>query len=129
MRAAMRMVHEKDPAQEIRENAGDLSGVDLSGNQVLLGLYKRPEKTASGIILSDVTRKEDEYQGKVGLVLKLGPQAFDDVEYFKGWRVKEGDWVVCWVSDGRQVGVNKQLCRVVKDNEVRMRVDAPDQVY
>lgn len=129
MRAAMRMVHDKDPAKEIREAAGDLSGVDLSGNQVLLGLYKRPEKTASGIILSDVTRKEDEYQGKVGLVLKLGPQAFDDGEYFKGWRVKEGDWVVCWVSDGRQVGVNKQLCRVVKDNEVRMRVDAPDQVY
>jgi co-chaperonin GroES (HSP10) len=129
MRPAMKMVHSIDPRKVVWDAAGDISGVELAANQVLLGLYTRPEKTASGIYLSDQTRKEDEYQGKVGLVLKVGPQAFDDQEYFKGWKVEVGDWVVAWVSDGRQTKINGCLCRVIKDAEVRMRIDAPDRVY
>lgn len=131
MRTAMKMVHDVDPRKLLWDSAGDLSGVELAANQVLIGLYKRPEKTKSGIILSDMTRKEDEYQGKVGLVLKMGPQAFvDSDDYsFAGWRINTGDWVVAWVSDGRTTQINDCLCRVVKDSEVRMRVDAPDRVY
>jgi co-chaperonin GroES (HSP10) len=129
MRPAMKMIHNVDPRKVIWDSAGDLKTIDLAANQVLIGLYKRPEKTASGLYLADQTRKEDEYQGKVGLVLKMGPLAFDDDEYFKGFRANVGDWVAAWVSDGKQIQINDCLCRVVKDSEVRLRVDAPDRVY
>lgn len=132
-RPAMKMVHDVDPRKVLWDAAGDLKGIELSANQLLIALYMRPEAKDLGngkkLFLSDVTRKEDEYQGKVGLVLKKGPQAFDDADYFKGWHVNEGDWVVAWVSDGRSTKINGCLCRVIKDSEVRMRVDTPDRVF
>lgn len=130
-RPAMKMVHDVDPRKVLWDAAGDLKGIELTANQVLFALYMRPDKTESGIFLSDVTRKEDEYQGKVGLVLKMGPQAFvDSDDYsFGDLRINIGDWVVSWVSDGRQTKINGCLCRVVKDTEIRMRVDTPDRVF
>ena len=127
----MRMVHETDPADEIVSQVGDLSKFQLFANQILLGVYKRPEKTMSGIHLPDRVRDEDEHQGKVGLVLKKGPQAFvDDQDMtFNGQNVEVGDWVAMWVTDGRKISINKQLCRIVKDTEIRMKVPAPDLVY
>ena len=128
----MKMVHVSDPADQIVKEVGDLSKVDIFANQVLLGVYKRPDKTAGGVFLSDRTRGEDEHQGKVGLVLKLGPRAYvdDDENHFDdSEKVKVGDWVVMWVTDGRKVIVNKQLCRVVRDFEIRMRIPAPDVVF
>ena len=132
MASAMKMVHDVDPADEIRRQVGDLRKIDVFANQVLLGVYKRPEKTKSGIILSDRTRDEDEHQGKVGLVLKLGPQAYvdsDDYTFTDEEKVEVGDWVAMWVTDGRKITINEQLCRVVKDVEVRMRVPTPDVVF
>ena len=128
----MKMVHVSDPADQIVKEVGDLSKVDIFANQVLLGVYKRPDKTAGGVFLSDLTRGEDEHQGKVGLVLKLGPRAYvdDDENHFDdSEKVKVGDWVVMLVTDGRKVIVNKQLCRVVRDFEIRMRIPAPDVVF
>lgn len=128
----MKMVHVSDPADQIVKEVGDLSKVDIFANQVLLGVYKRPDKTAGGVFLSDRTRGEDEHQGKVGLVLKLGPRAYvdDDENHFDdSEKVKVGDWVVMWVTDGRKMIVNKQLCRVVRDFEIRMRIPAPDVVF
>lgn len=132
MAIAMKMVHDVDPAKLVMKDAGDLSGIELFANQVLLGVYKRPEKTQSGLYLSDTTRGEDEHQGKVGLVLKLGPQAYvdsDEYHFSDEEKVHVGDWVVMWVTDGRKIQLNGQLCRVVKDYEIRMRVPAPDVVF
>lgn len=131
MVAAMKMVHDVDPAEEIRRQVGDLSKIDIFANQVLIGVYKRPERTKSGLILSDITRDEDEHQGKVGLVLKKGPQAYvdsDDYRFSEDEKVNIGDWAVMWVTDGRKIKINEQLCRVVKDVEIRMRVPKPDVV-
>lgn len=131
MVAAMKMVHDVDPAEEIRRQVGDLSKIDIFANQVLIGVYKRPEQTKSGLFLADVTRDEDEHQGKVGLVLKKGPQAYvdsDDYRFSEDEKVNIGDWAVMWVTDGRKIKINEQLCRVVKDVEIRMRVPKPDVV-
>ena len=125
------MEHGADPAKEIFAGVGDLKKFELFGNQVLIGIYKRPEKTKSGLYLADATRQEDEYQGKAGLVLALGPSAFvsDDNYDFKGQSVKVGDWVAIFVSDGRKLFVNEQLCRIVEDQHIRLRIPAPDAVY
>lgn len=132
MTKLLKMEHDEDPAQLILKNAGDLSGYEIFGNQVLVGVYERPAKTKSGLYLAETTRQEDQYQGKAGLVLALGPSAFvSDANYdFKGQSVKKGDWVAIFVTDGRKIMLgNGQLCRIVEDQFIRMRIPAPDAVY
>jgi len=127
----MRMSHDADPRAALNDAVGDLSGVELFHNQVLVATYKRPEKTAGGIFLTDGTRKEDEYQGKVGLVLKKGPMAFVDDRSisFHGQNVEVGDWVAYRHSDGWALNVNGTHCRVIEDSHVRARIDNPDRIY
>src|ERR1035437_4830590 len=127
----MRMVHTVDPAKELLAKIGNLDDFELFGNQVLIAVYQRPEKTKSGIILADVTRQEDAYQGKAGLCVKLGPAAFvsDDQYDFRGQKVSVGDWVAIFVSDGRKITVRNVLCRIVEDHHVRLRIPAPDVIW
>lgn len=125
------MVHDGDPAKDLIKKIGDLSQFEIFGTQILLGIYERPEKTRSGLYLSDQTRQEDRYQGKAALVLKKGPKAFvSDHNYdFGGQNVAIGDWVAVFVSDGRQIIINKILCRIVEDQYIRLKIPAPDVIF
>ena len=127
----MRMIHSIDPAKELMDKIGNLDGFELFGNQVLIAVYQRPEKTKSGIILADVTRQEDAFQGKAGLIVKLGPSAFvSDEQYsFCGMRAEIGDWVAIFVSDGRKIMVGETLCRLVEDQHVRLKIPYPDSIF
>lgn len=127
----MLMKHDTDPADTIRAAIGNLDAIDLFQNQVLIGIYIRPAKTAGGIILADQTRDEDLYQGKVGLVLKKGPIAFadDDRVSFHGKTAEVGDWIVFRPSDGWALSVNKVACRVLQDVHVRAKVASPDVIW
>lgn len=127
----MAMKHDEDPAAKIVEKIGDLAKLTIFGNHVLVGVYERPQQTKSGIFLSDQTRNEDRHQGKAGLVLKKGPTAFvSDSNYdFKGQNAEVGEWVAIFVSDGRQIVINGQLCRLVEDQYIRLKIPAPDVVY
>jgi len=121
-----------DPIKaEIIKDVGDISQVEVMFNYILVGIYKRPEKTAGGIILTDKSRDEDIYQGKTGLVLKVGPTAFlgdDDVD-FRGQSVKEGEWIVLRPGDGWQVKVGNRDCRMVADTSIKLKVPKPDMIY
>ena len=128
----MIMEHEVDPRKKILDEIGDISKFVIFNNQVLVAVYIRPQKTKSGLYLSDKTTDEDRYQGKVGLVLKKGPSAFLDAseQWFKDVDVKEGqDWIVFRPSDGWQITVNNVLCRVLEDTAIRGQVDHPDRVW
>ncbi len=127
----MLMKHDADPAMAIMKQAGNLDAFELFGNQVLLGVYMRPKVTKSGIHLADQTLKEDEHQGKAGLVLKKGPAAFvsDDNYDFRGQDVQVGEWVAIFISDGRKIAINGQLCRLVEDHHIRLKIPAPDVVF
>jgi co-chaperonin GroES (HSP10) len=129
--ATMKMAHAADPAEELRKTLGDISKINIYNNWILCAVYKRPEKTASGLYLADSTRKEDEYQGKVGLVVKKGPLAFvdDDKTVFAEQNVDLGNWVVFRSSDGWALNVNGVLCRMLQDIQVRMAVPSPDMVF
>lgn len=136
---AVQMLHEKDPREVILDRAGNLEGVEVFGNDMLVAIYKRPEKTKTGIILVDDTRGEDVHQGKVGLILKMGPTCFLDDEGNKFRDISEGDWVVFRPSDGWRVTLNTLRgnsskentldARVVSDISVRARVSDPDLIY
>jgi len=128
----MPMQHDEDPSDTINKIVAEvLPHIHIYGNYILLGIYVRPEKTKTGIILTNQTRDEDKHQGKAALVLKKGPKAFvSDHNYdFGEENVEVGDWVSVWVSDGRQVTVNGQLCRLVEDQHIRMKIPTPDLVF
>lgn len=129
----------QDPRQALLEKVGDLSKVEVFGNDILVAIYKRPEKTKSGIYLTDAARSEDVWQGKAFLVLKMGPTAFIDDEGSKFRDISEGDWVCARASDGWAITLNSEHgngsrdaaieCRVITDINIRMRVSSPDTVY
>lgn len=119
-----------DPKQSILNKVGSLDGFHLIGNQLLVGIYVR-EKMGS-IIVADSTKQEDIYQGKVGLILKTGPKAFDrDWQKLYGDNVipKAGDWVTFKVYDSWQQKINGEPCRQMNDDQIRAVVSNPDMVY
>ena len=65
------------------------------------------------------------------MVLLKGRSAFiSDSNYdFGDDNVEPGDWVAIFVSDGRKIVVNGQLCRIVEDHHVRFLLPAPDVVF
>lgn len=118
--------------QEIRDRVkDDLSGCTLLGARILVGIYQRPEKTSSGIYITDRAKDEDIWQGKVGLILAMGPHAFveDETHKWPGTLPKVGDWVLARGSDTWQLMVGKQHCRMIEDVDVRMVVPQPDVWY
>lgn len=129
---ALMMAHDADPKDEILAKVGSLDDLEVFHNQVIVALYVRPQKTKGGILLTDGTRGEDKYQGKVGLVLKIGPQAFvsDEKTDFHGQKIEVGDWVFFKASDGWPLSINAVDCRII-DNEflVRGRIASPDVIY
>jgi co-chaperonin GroES (HSP10) len=127
----MKMEHQEDPRKEIISQIGDISEIEVFNNQILVAIYIRPQKTKSGIILTEKYTDEDKYQGKIGLVLKKGPDAFIDEsgKWFKDVKISEGDWVVFRPSDGWALSVNGQSCRLLDDVTVRGRVKQPDSIW
>jgi len=125
------MEHETDPAISLKKEIGDVSNVEVFNNQMLVAVYIRPSKTKSGIILTNQTTDEDKFQSKVGLVVKKGPNAFEDAtgEWFKNVKINEGDWIVFRPSDGWSITVNGVLCRMIEDVNIKGRIDQPDRVW
>ena len=127
----MKMAHTIDPKTELLQEVGDIKEVEIFNNQILCAIYIRPQKTKSGIILTEKYVDEDKYQGKVGLVLKMGPEAFvdDSGKWFKNMKIKVGDWVVFRPSDGWSVSINGKSCRILDDVAIRGRVRSPDIIW
>lgn len=127
----MRMEHSENPADTIRKEMGDIGDIEIFHNQVLVAIYIRPEKTKSGLYLSAQTREEDKYQGKVGLIIKKGADAFVDEsgKWFKGVNLDVGNWIYFRPSDGWAITVHGQLCRILDDTDVRGRIPQPDTVW
>lgn len=130
-----KMVHKTDPREDIYKKVGALADCDVFHNQILVAVYERPNELDLGngkkLLLADSTRKEDQYQGKVGLVLKTGPLAFvgRDKDEFAGQTVERGEWIAFRVSDGWSLEINGQLCRMIHDVDCKLRIPAPDYVY
>lgn len=75
----------------------NIRGVRLprpTGFHVLVMQFIRPEKVGS-IIMAAVSQREDEWQGRTGIVLRFGPDAYRDRAKFPaGAWCEVGDWVV-----------------------------------
>ncbi|WP_421696920.1 hypothetical protein [Ancylobacter sp.] len=131
MQRALLVDHADDPKQEILNRVAPyLDDIQPMAAQVLVGIYLRPEKTASGLYLTDRRREEDTYQGKVGLVLKVGPLAFteDAHHQFGGVVPRENDWVIYRIGDTFPFVLDEQQCRFVEDVAIKAIIQKPDVV-
>jgi len=138
MAQPLRVLHDRDPREDIREDVGAVTDtIDPLGAGVLIVMYERGKgkgeaKTAGGIILANKTLDEDKYQGKAGLVMKLGPIAFtDDASHQWGDRVpRVGDWVMVNVGDSFAFDLpgDRRAC-IVEDVNVKAILRHPDMVW
>jgi len=131
MAKALLMVHDGDPKEAIWDKVKPyLDGIEVMGADVLLGIYTRSGKTAGGLYLPGQTLKEDEFQGKAAMVLKLGPLAFQDsANAAFPIKAKPGDWVAVRVGDTFQLKVGEQPCRIAEDVDIKLIVQQPDCIY
>jgi co-chaperonin GroES (HSP10) len=143
-----------DEKEAILSKLGDLSQVQIAQNEVLVAIYIRPEKSAGGILLTDRTRKEDNYQGKVGLVVKIGSacrfvreETYENkvtgerigTGRFYGVDVQLHDWIVTRPSDTWPLDMNGgedtsdpkafTNCRLVFDDQIRMKIPQPGMIW
>lgn len=120
-----------DPKKAILDMVGDLDDVEVMGEMVLIGVYFRPEKTKGGIIRPTVNVEEDAYQGKVGLVLKWGGNAFRDPRdgQLYDQRADVGQWCVFKVGDAWSLNVRGYPCRLVRDANIRSTIKDPSIVF
>lgn len=141
---ALVAVHRVDPREEIQNRVGNLDWLDLRNNQILVAVYIRPGEfkvagSDQSLWIPDKTRDEDRWQGKVGLVLKMGPLAYvSDAKttFHPTDKLNVGDWVVYRASDGWQLTLTgdgsetgKQLCRMFVESDIRAVIPSPDMVW
>jgi co-chaperonin GroES (HSP10) len=126
--SGMKMRHARDPAEETFEKLGDLSGFNVLNNYVLYAIYERPLVTASGIHITQSAAAEDEYQGKAGLIVAVGPMVNDEHE-IRGFKLERGNWIAVRPSDGWAIKVNGVLCRMINEKSIHMVVPSPDSVF
>lgn len=122
-----------DHRAEIHKAIGAIDDFEIANNEVLVAIYKRPEMTKGGIALPEQVTREDLYQSKVGLVLKIGAacrfvrQNTAGVPF--GLEIQLDDWIVFRPSDTQSLAVNGVDCRLVYDNMIRGRIQRPEMVW
>lgn len=131
------VIHERDPKQTLLEQVGHIPEGVVQFSRILVAIYQPPMvmKTNSGILLpgtlAEADLEEFLWQGKVGLVVAIGPQAYvdDETTKFHGTKVEVGDWVWFRPSDGTGCDVNEVFCRVLTERDIIGKLPHPDMVW
>lgn len=117
---------------ETLKQIGDIDGVEIPNDLVLLATYIEPEKTVGGIIRPGKTLDESRFQGKAGLVLKVGPNAFKFYNGGYSWTGPvpvQSDWVIFRFSDAWEIFIRGVPCRIVEADFIKAVIDDPTMVY
>jgi chaperonin GroES len=100
-----------------------------TGYRVMILPFKVKERTRGGIILADSAREREQLATVVGLVLKLGPDAYKDLDkYPEGPWCKEKDWVVFGRYAGARIPIEGGEIRLLNDDEILAVVYDPEYV-
>jgi co-chaperonin GroES (HSP10) len=102
-------------------------------NRILVGTYVQTTKTKGGIIIPQKTQDESRFQGKVGVVLKLGNRAFkwdETTDHIDPEAPKLGDWVFYRASDSWECAIGPGIpCRFIFDDSIVGVIDDPSAVW
>lgn len=130
-----------DPRQTLIDSIGrtQIENFEPALNLVLVGTYVRSDRSPGGIYLGgDRTRAEDRFQGKIGLVLKLGPTVNTQprAKLFAGDPLKVGEWIMYRASDAsefffvdKKTGMDGSSARLIEDGLIFARVKDPEAIY
>ena len=134
-------LNQEDEAAKLFERLKELDGLKrmVFGTRVLIAKYA-PDKLGSGVLVkSELSKKEDKYQGKTGLVIKKGHLAFrGDDTYFGKDNVDVGDWVWFDYSDGMDFDIMEKgkygaeaeiRCKIIEDKNIIGVIPRPDLIY
>lgn len=64
-------------AKFLKDLLPSVAKMSLQRNRCLVATYIKPSVSSGGIIIPGMTQEEDRWQGKVGMLLAVGPSAFD----------------------------------------------------
>lgn len=142
MRVDLRRLAEmSDPKQALIDAAGPMTEYEVFHNVVMVATYISPAKTKGGVYLADRSLEEDRFQGKCGLVLAMGPLAFEDDRAIKfgGIKIAVHDWVYFRPADGFEMfiqdhtkgatSVDGLSVRLIEDSLIKGRVSDPSLIY
>ena len=123
-------VQKKKNEEEKKEKQIESSKLpEPTGWRLLVLPHKGKGKTKGGVILSDKTVEETQIATNVGLVLKVGPDAYNDADrYPNGPWCKEKDWVIFARYAGSRLNIEGGELRLLNDDEILGVVDDPESI-
>ena len=100
-----------------------------TGWRILVLPHRGQGKTKGGVILSDKTVEEAQVATNVGLVLAIGPDAYNDKERFpNGPWCKEKDWVIFARYAGSRLNIEGGELRILNDDEILGTTNDPESI-
>jgi co-chaperonin GroES (HSP10) len=112
-------------AETLKALASGPATIKAVGHQVVTVIWMPPAKTKGGIYLTDDQKDESIWQGKVSLVVAVGPDAYNGGVHA---RCEEGDWIVTNPIAGQKLRVNNAYVRIINDDQVLAVVNGPQGV-
>ena len=107
-----------------------------TGWRVLILPFKPSRRSKGGILLNTKTLEEDAIQTNVGLVLRLGPDAYDDKRFPNGAWCEEKQWVIFARYAGSRFRLNDEDAarfgsevRILNDDEILATILDPDDLH
>ncbi len=104
--------------------------IAVTGINVLILIYKAPvqNKIKSILIPDSAVEDELEYNSMVGMVLQLGPDAYQGDQFPSGPYAKEGDWVMFPRGSSMQAKYEAEPIIMVEDFKLKLVVEDPSKI-
>ena len=127
---ADRRVKQLEKEKKKKEEIPEASKLPVpTGWRILVLPHRGKGKTKGGVILSDKTVEETQIATNVGLVLSVGPDAYNDKERFpNGPWCKEKDWVIFARYAGSRLNIEGGELRILNDDEILGTTDDPENI-
>ena len=127
---ADRRVKQLEKEKKKKEEIPEASKLPVpTGWRILVLPHRGKGKTKGGVILSDKTVEETQIATNVGLVLSVGPDAYNDKERFpNGPWCKEKDWVIFARYAGSRLNIEGGELRILNDDEILGITDDPESI-
>ena len=111
---ADRRVKQLEKEKKKKEEIPETSKLPVpTGWRILVLPHRGKGKTKGGVILSDKTVEETQIATNVGLVLAIGPDAYNDKDRFpNGPWCKEKDWVIFARYAGSRLNIDGGEVRI-----------------
>jgi co-chaperonin GroES (HSP10) len=104
---------------------------DPTGYRLLVAMAKVSDKSSGGVWLPDERKEREGLASIIGLVLKAGPEAYEDKSKFpSGAWCKAGDWVILKSYSGIRFNVtgSDQMFSIVEDDSIAAVVANPTEL-